>query len=336
MRSPPPDLVLQRLADVLADGWGLRAVSLEYVPEGGGSHHWKLVADDRQPYFVTVDDLDDKDWLGHSREAALDGLRSALSTAVALRDEARLDFVMASIASSDGQPLRRVDGRYAASVFRFLAGRSHGFGSYPDPRLRSQVLDMIAALHQSTPTVREYAPRHVIGFGGRADLNAFLRNPADPWDSGPFAEAARRRLLPHTADLRQLVLGFDHLVQATSRARAHLVITHGEPHPANVMTVDGRLFLIDWDTVALAPPERDVSQIVTASNEGIDRYQQATGRELSSEVIDLYRLRWYLDDVAGAVRLFRNAHRDTADTRRWRHGLTRGLEQLPRWQDLLR
>ena len=116
---------------------------------------------------------------------------------------------------------------------------------------------------------------------------------------------------------------------------ADLRLRSQEPHPANVIAVHGRLVLIDWDTVALAPPERDVSLVVTASNEGIDRYQQATSRELRSEVIRLYRLRWYLDDVASAVRLFRKAHHDTPDTRRWRHGLRRDLERLPRWQDLL-
>lgn len=305
------------------------------MPEGGGSHHWKLVDDDRQPYFVTVDDLDDKDWFGSSREAVFDGLRSALATAATLRYGAGLDFVMAPIATRDGQHLRRVDARYAASVFRFLAGHSHAFGPYQDPRLRSQVLDMIAALHQSTPAVRDCAPRHVIGFAGRADLDACLLSPDHQWDSGPFAEAARRRVLPHAADLRQLVTDFDRLVQATGSAQRDLVITHGEPHPANVMAVHGRLVLIDWDTVALAPPERDVSLVVTASNEGIDHYQQATGRELRSEVITLYRLRWYLDDVASAVRLFRNAHHDTPDTRRWGYGLGRDLEQLTRWRDLL-
>jgi hypothetical protein len=45
MRSPPPELVPERLADVLAEGWGLRAVSLQYVPEGGGSHYWTLTDD---------------------------------------------------------------------------------------------------------------------------------------------------------------------------------------------------------------------------------------------------------------------------------------------------
>ncbi|HTX82123.1 MAG TPA: phosphotransferase [Streptosporangiaceae bacterium] len=335
MRTPPPDLTQERLADVLAEGWGLRPLSLAYVPEGGGSHHWKFIDDDRVPYFVTVDDLDDKEWLGSCREAVFDGLRSALLTAAALRYDAGLDFVAAPMATRDGEHLRRLDGRYTASLFRFLAGRSHAFGPYPDPRLRSQVLDMIAALHQSTPAVRDCAPSHAIRFAGREALDAFMLRPDDPWDSGPFAEAARRGVLPHAADLRQLVTDFDCLVEATGPARTRLVITHGEPHPANVMAVDGQLILIDWDTVALAPPERDVSLVVTASNEGIDRYQQATGRELSPDVITLYRLRWYLDDVASAVRLFRNTHRDSPDTRRWRHGLARDLAQLPRWRDLL-
>ena len=80
-------------------------------------------------------------------------------------------------------------------------------------------------------------------------------------------------------------MDFDRLVEATAPARAHPVITHGEPHPANVMSADGRLILIDWDTVALAPPERDVALVVSASDEGIDRYQQATGRELNPAVI---------------------------------------------------
>jgi spectinomycin phosphotransferase len=308
---------------------------MEYVPEGGGSYHWKLIDEDDQPHFVTVDDLDDKDWMGDTRGAVFEGLRRALSTAAALRYGVGLEFVVAPIPARDGELLRRLDGRYTVSVFPFLAGRSYPFGPYPDARLRGRALDMIAALHQSTPAVRDRAPHHVPRFAGRGDLNAFLLHPDRLWDGGPFAEAARRLLVTRTADLAQLATGFDRLVDFTSAARADLVITHGEPHPANLMSVDGHLVLIDWDTAALAPPERDVSLIATAGHEGVDRYQEATGRELDPAVITLYRLRWYLDDLASAIRLFRNRHRDTPDTRRWRDGLAPWLEQLPQWLDLL-
>jgi spectinomycin phosphotransferase len=329
------DLVPERLGRALAEGWRLHAASMEYVPEGGGSHHWKLTGDDRLCHFVTVDDLDNKDWLGDTRKAVFKGLGRALDTAAALRHEVGLPFVVAPIAARDGELLRRLDDRYTVSVFPFLAGRSYPFGPYTDARLRGLALDMIAALHQSTPAVRGRAPHHVPRFAGRGDLDAFLRDPDRPWDGGPFSEPARRLLVTRTADLAQLAGGFDRLAGIAAPARADRVITHGEPHPANLMSVDGRLVLIDWDTAALAPPERDVSLIATTSNEGIDRYQQATGRELDPAVITLYRLRWYLDDLASAIRLLRNRHRDTPDTRRWWHGLVPELEQLPGWLDLL-
>lgn len=336
MRSLPADLAPERLYQVLADGWRIRSASLEYVPEGGGAYHWKVTDQRGEKCFVTVDDLDDKDWLGQTRQAVIEGLGRALSTAAALGRDAGLEFVVAPLATSGGgEHLRRLDDRYTVSVFPYLAGRSHPFGPYRDERLRDKALDMIAALHKSTPAVRDRAPRHVPSFTGRGDLDAFLLDPGVPWDGGPFSEPARDLLVPCTGDVAQLTRRFDHLVDLTAAARAHEVITHGEPHPANLMSTDGRLHLIDWDTVALAPPERDLSLIVAASGEGIDRYQKATGHAVEPAVITLYQVRWYLDDLASAVRMFRNRHRDTTDTRRWWNGLAPRLEQLPRWLDLV-
>lgn len=320
---------------MLADGWRIHPASLEYVPEGGGSYHWKLTDQDGQARFVTVDDLDDKDWIGQTRDVVFGGLARALSTAAALKHDAGLEFVVAPLAGSDGDLLRRLDDRYTVCVFPFLAGRSHPFGPYADERLRDGALEMIAALHRATPAVRDRAPRHVLSFTGRADLDAFLRDPGLSWDGGPFSQAARDLLAPRTADLAELKTGFGRLAEVTSQKRAHQVITHGEPHPANLMSVNGRLHLIDWDTVAVAAPERDLALIATPSGDGFDRYQKATGYEIMPAAITLYQVRWYLDDLASAVRLFRNRHHDTADTRRWWQGLAPRLEQLDRWLDLV-
>jgi hypothetical protein len=87
------------------------------------AHHWKLTGDDGQPYFVTVDDLDDKNWMGDMRATVFEGLGRALSTAVALRHEVGLEFVVAPIPAAAGQPLIRLDDRYTVSVSRsWLAG----------------------------------------------------------------------------------------------------------------------------------------------------------------------------------------------------------------------
>jgi len=331
MRSPPADLAPGELVTALADGWGLRGARLAYVPEGGGSHHWRLDCDDGRSWFVTVDDLDGKDWLGGDRETVFDGLGVALATAAALRDAAGLGFVLAPVAARDGGLLHRLGGRYAVAVYPFADGHSFAFGPYPDG-LRNAALDLITAVHRATPQVRDRAPRHVLQITGWPDLQAFLQEPDRAWDGGPFAAAAHGLLLAHATDLASLAAAFGRLAGATAAARAAApVLTHGEPHPANLLSAGGSLLLIDWDTVGLAPPERDLSLIVGAAGEGTDRYHEVAGRALDPSVLTLYGARWYLDDLASAVRLFRRPHAGTADAGRWFDGLAPRLARLPEW-----
>jgi spectinomycin phosphotransferase len=329
------DPVQERLIDALAECWRVGVATIDYVPEGGGSHHWRVRDHEDRLHFVTVDDLDNKQWLGDTRDAVFEGLRRALNTAETLRRVAGLDFVVAPVAGRNGEVVYRLCNRFAVSVFPFLVGRSHPFGVYPDLGLADRAMDMIVRLHLSTPVVREGAPGHVPGYTGRGDLRAFLGDCESPWSGGPFSESARLAFAGHVAELAELTAGFDDLVATTSVARATTVITHGEPHPANLMSVEGRVVLIDWDTVALAPPERDICLVAQTPGPGFERYEQATGHEVNLSVVSLYRLRWYLDDLACAVRMFRHPHQADADTRRWWDGLSPRLDQLPQWLALL-
>src|SRR5262245_24026425 len=335
VRSPPDDVTPEAVREAVAAGWSLRATSMTYIPEGGGAHHWKLIDTGREAYFVTVDDLDSKDWIADTRDLTLDGLERAYGVAVVLRDSVGLDFVLAPNPATDGRILHRIDDRYAVSVFPFLSGHSFAFGPYPDDAIRGRVMDMVAALHRATPDVRDRVPILLPGFAGRSDLDAFLADPGRAWHGGPFAESTRLALAPHAVHIAQLVAGFDHLVDATAPGRADPVITHGEPHPANLLSVGGRLLLIDWDTVGLAQPERDVSLVAGSRGAGVARFVRQTGRPIDPVAMTLYRLRWYLDDLASAVAMFRHAHRDSNDTRRWSASVPAELEQLPVWLDRL-
>ncbi len=304
---------------------------MEYVPEGGGSHHWR-VSEQGRLHFVTVDDLDDKEWLGGSRNAVFAGLRRALHISETLREVAGLEFVVSAVPAGDGQLVRRIDDRLALSVFPYVSGRSFRFGPFDDPRLCDLALSSITRLHLSTPAVRDEAPCHELGYTGRDDLDAYLKDPAAPWNGGTFAEPARQLLATQAADLRALVADFGRLADETVRARSRTVITHGEPHPANLMEVDEQVVVIDWDTVALAPAERDLSLITPASEASLERYERATGHEVDRALMALYQLRWYLDDLGSTVRLFCRPHHDSADTRRWWRGLAPLMGQLPQWR----
>src|SRR3954447_7021650 len=160
MRSAPADLAPAQLEEALADAWGLRAASMTYLPEGGGSHHWTVMDRTGQNHFLTVDDLDTKDWMADTRDAVFQGLATALRVAATLRDGANLTFVVAPVPTLDGHLLRRIDDHYAVAVYPYLTGRSFPFGPYTDAHLRRRVLDTIIALHEATPTVRGAAPLH--------------------------------------------------------------------------------------------------------------------------------------------------------------------------------
>jgi hypothetical protein len=78
--------------------------------------------------------------------------------------------------------------------------------------------------------------------------------------------------------------------------------------------------LLDWDTVQLAPPARDLW--MTGS---VDSYVLSTGRHLPAEELECYRLRWDLKDLCG----LRLVHRAAPTKCRHRAGLGRLHHNLP-------
>jgi spectinomycin phosphotransferase len=117
--------------------------------------------------------------------------------------------------------------------------------------------------------------------------------------------------------------------QAAALAARPPVITHGEPHPGNVIGVtSGPLILIDWDTVALAPPERDLWMVATRNGDELHQYTELTGRPVDRARLETYRLRWALDDISCFVRDLRAPHRRTPGTEHACQALDLSIAQL--------
>jgi spectinomycin phosphotransferase len=309
MRTVPEDVDERELIRALFDGWGLDVAGVEFVPVGGGSHHWVAVDRAGRRHWVNVDDLDGKDFLGQTRDSVLDGLRRALDTARALH-EAGLEFVAAPVPASTGEAVLPLDARYTVAVFPFLDGASGEFGGRLEPAERDELVDVLVRLHAATPTVASLARPVPPAFSGRGALEQALLDLDRPWVGGPFAEPARALVAKHADRIQHLAVTFDRLADRVMAGAGRRVITHGEPHPGNLFRAGGRLLLIDWDTVGLAPPERDLWMV----GGGLARYAEASGRPVDDAGIRLYRLRWLLDDIASDVSLFRSVHRETADT----------------------
>ena len=318
MFTRPGNIADTTISDALRDGWALDTVSVEYLPEGFGSHHWVVQAADGQQWFATVDDLASRDFLGSSPSEAFDGLTRAFATAAVLRD-AGLEWVVCPSAGIDGKVLRWLHGSFSIAVFPYVRGVTAA--DYQSDIERTEVMGLLAELHQCTERVVAIARRETFAVPNRTDLEAAIAEVATPWTGGPYAEPARALLGQHLDGVRGRLAAYDQLVQQALRDPSGWTVTHGEPDSRNVLRTDRGMRLIDWDTVLIAPPERDLWMLVaTGSDEAAQFYTAATGRAIEDSRLRLYALWWDLCEIAIYITGFRASHTDTEDSAEsWRN-----------------
>lgn len=145
-------------------------------------------------------------------------------------------------------------------------------------------------------------------------------------DSGPYARPLARLLAEHAAPVRRLLRRYDELVAAARALPSRNVLTHGEPHPGNTMLTADGWRLIDWDTVLIAPPERDLWDLDPGDGSVLDAYAAATGVTPLPGLLDLYRLGWDVRDMACDTAWLLRPHTGTVnDAKTWK-----GLSELIR------
>jgi len=308
----------------LRAGWRFEAASIEYAAVGFGSHHWVAVDVAGSRRFVTVDDLARVSVSGN-KEAAFASLSAAFETARSLRDSG-LDFVVAPLPDVAGRALRRLGDSFSVTVFPFLEGGAGAFGSYPSEADRDAVRGVIDRLHQTPVEVAGIANREDFLLPSRPQLEVALAQLDRPWMAGPYSERTRQLLRGVEPDLRAGLRLFDTLADDVRSNRRPWVITHGEPHAANIVwTADGPR-LIDWDTVLIAPAARDLWMLEPPGRPGLPKTDSA---------ILLYRLRWDLANIALFVAGFRVPHEDSADAAESWRNLQRDARLNERWRDHL-
>ncbi|WP_157252223.1 phosphotransferase enzyme family protein [Nonomuraea typhae] len=308
LQDPPTDIRLDDLITALRTHWDLPIRELTHAPLGFGDHHW--TAGGR--WFVTA-----------ARPArSFDALRAALETAAGLEH----DFVVRPIPSRAGTPLVPFGPHYALSIFPLVEGTAGHFGQETAESDRKAMAALLAGLHGSAPGPG--APVFDPALSGRAELEAALDDLGRPWSGGPYAEPARLHLARHGSQaLKEVLARFD---ADAAEYGTGTVLTHGEPHPGNVLRSGDRRLLVDWDTVALAPPERDLWLALGDSRTAWAAYTAATGHDVSENAMQFFHRRWLLDDLSIYVQDFRAPHEDSADVRTAWAGFTESVDVLAR------
>jgi spectinomycin phosphotransferase len=307
MREQPPDVSNAEVLTALRDGWALPVESVEHLPVGFGAHHWRADIAGRPRLFATLDTPG-----RHHTAASLE----AVYAAAAVLATSGLDFVVAGIARRDGRYTRPL-GHRVLSVTGWLATSVAGEGTILDANLAGRNAEMLARLH-ATPAP-EGTPLWTPRVG--PDLPDLLASAtADAWSDGPYGERARRLLIGHRVAIESWTARYHELVV---RARSvPWVPTHGEPHTANQMITSTGPVLVDWETLALAPRERDLTPLVQSGFADLVQPDQP--------MIEMFDLEWRLDEIAQFATWFAGPHDGTEDDRIAFAGLVSELRR-PAW-----
>ena len=319
MRERPAEISDSDVAVALTRQWALTVQDLSYLPVGFGGYHWRAVDQTGSRWFVTVSDLASP-WVPD--------LPAAMQTAAWLATEAGLGFVVAPIPTRAGQVVGSLDSRHALTLFPHLDAAPSSFEDSIDDGDRPAIIDMLASLHTEVPNGIQ-VPRRLLDLANRQDIDQALGSLGVPWTGGPYAEPGRDLLARYERPLRQACARFDGLLDRVRKTGGPYVITHGEPHPGNLVHTTTGLCLVDWDMTALARPERDLWWVISGDQDAA-RYSWRTGWTVNQDALALYRLRWILDDTAAFLSQIRGPHQRSADTLMSWTELQKALEAMTR------
>lgn len=315
MKTPPESLEPDTISVALSAHWNLDAAALTYAPVGFGSHHWIAETTEGEKWFVTVDDLQSA-YLGENEERAFEVLDTAFQASAALRDAAKLAFVIAPIADCSGRWLHRLDERYSMAVFPFLDVEPTEFDVFPHESDKNDAIQIVGEIHNATARLPvDSLRKETFVVPKRAEFLRALGDLDSPWNAGPYSEPARLLLRDHVTTLRQRLVQFDRVAAEVLADRSGWVISHGEPHAANIIrTRSGSMVVVDWADVAYAPPERDLWMLLDEADSDWSAYTVATNvTSLSERALSAYRLYWNLSDIAIFVSWCRCPHDQTEE-----------------------
>jgi spectinomycin phosphotransferase len=305
MRVQPADLDDEAILAALREHWDWGGSTIEYVALGMGTHHWVVTDDTGQRRFVDVDVLENA---AERADRALARRCQAFESTRALRDDAGLHFVVAPIPATNGDVMASLTSNYAMTVFPWIEAQ-------PETGDRTRELgSMLVRLHAATSAVAATAARETFAIPRRECLDRALHELDVQWDGGPFSEPAREALTQVATEVGALVARYDAQVADAGSPSDRWVVTHGEPHDANLVESADGLVLVDWDTLLIAPPERDLWWVDDAV---ATEYTAATGVVLDADLVALYRLWFDLDKIAQYTAQFRGPHRlglETSET----------------------
>ncbi|GCD88533.1 phosphotransferase family protein [Nocardioides sp. LS1] len=303
MREPPAGVAEADVLAAVRATWSSEVDAVAHLAVGFGAHHWVASTSGGPLLFVTLDALGAR----HSFASL-----SAAYAGAATLASAGLSFVVPTLSVvpfGDG----------ALSATPWVEGEVAGSGPLACAEDARESAAQLAALHAADPPagIPAWAPLVLADFA-----ETLLARLDHPWDTGPFGERARSALCSHADDVVRWVATYHRL--ADEARTLPWVPTHGEPHTRNMIRTADGLVLVDWESLKLAPRERDLRTLVDSGHADLARAHPP--------MLEMFDLEWRLDEVAQYAAWFEAPHTGSASDEVAIGGLLEELDR-PEWRD---
>ncbi len=241
-----PDIQHSQITACLRDEYGLNAGQIDFLPIGADRNTavYRAITGNASPYFVKL------------RSGIFDEMSIIVPK---LLHEQQIESIIAPLSTRSHQLWTSLDD-FTVVVFPFIEGHD----GYELNLLDRHWIDFgcaLKAIHTARipPTVTNRIQREQYSHKWRKMVQKFQMLVEDV----RFADIAAAELaafLKHRRDeISDLVRRAEHLASVLQTQSDPFVLCHADIHARNILIgADNHLYIVDWDTLTLAPKERDL------------------------------------------------------------------------------
>lgn len=241
-----PDLHDSQLIACLNTEFAWAVDQLTFLPLGADQNTavYRAVTIDSQSYFVKL------------RRGAFDEMGVVVPT---LLHSQGIASIIAPLTTRSRQLWAKLD-TFNVMLYPYIEGRN-GYEVVLSQQQWSALGQALKAMHTAPlpPDVTTRIQRETYSAHWRDSVKQFQAQAAATTFADPVAAQLASLLNAHRAEVNHLVNRAEQLAAVLHAQTSEFVLCHADIHAGNILVdIDGTLYIVDWDTLILAPKERDL------------------------------------------------------------------------------
>jgi len=116
---------------------------------------------------------------------------------------------------------------------------------------------LLASIHTITPQVKTPLRKETFDISYKDKVEAYMDLGLNREPKDQIERETNKGMNKHTEELHNYWMEFVQLAEKCETKQGSFVLTHGDAAGNVVMDLRGNVYIVDWDEIMLAPPERD-------------------------------------------------------------------------------